>query len=167
MTEDTNSPAAILSRYLSAPTSLQAAVASLTDDQLNRAGSTGSWTIRQIVHHIVDGDDLWTIAIKAALGNSQTPFGLQWYWQVEQADWAEHWNYASRPIEPSLALFAANRRHVEQLIQHVSDAWQRSMLIQWPASQEKVSVGDIVGMQTRHARDHIDEIQAIRHSQGF
>jgi len=42
------------------------------------------------VHHLADGDDIWTICIKAALGNSEGLFSLQWYWDKPQTEWAEN-----------------------------------------------------------------------------
>ena len=167
MPGETEDQHAVISQYLSAPSRLQEAVTSLSESQLDLALAPGSWTIRQIAHHIVDGDWLWTVAIKAALGQNETPFGFQWYWNVEQDDWARRWNYAGRALEPSLALFAANRSHVEQLLQSIPGAWQRSMLVQWPAGQGQVTVAGIVDMQARHALAHIDEILSIRRAHGY
>jgi uncharacterized damage-inducible protein DinB len=167
MTDEVEKVDSVLGRYVSAPYRLRGAVGSLTDEQLNFASTDDAWTIRQIAHHVVDVDALWTLAIKAALGNCQTPFGFLWYWDMPQDEWARQWNYAGRAIEPSLALFAANRQHVEQLVQSIPDASQRCMVVQWPASREPVSVGDIIGMQARHALAHIDEILAIRRAHGL
>ena len=73
----------------------------------------------------------------------------------------------ARAIEPLLDLFAANRRHVEQLLQHIPDAWQRTILIDWPEKQEQITVRAIIEMQTRHAQHHLDEILAIRKTHGY
>ena len=86
--------------------------------------------IRQLVHHVVDGDDIWKLCIKAALGNSEGVFSLQWYWEVEQDTWVERWDYAGRAIEPSLALFRANRRHIVHLMERNPDGWERHVRIQ-------------------------------------
>jgi hypothetical protein len=39
---------------------------------------------------VVDGDDIWKPCIKAALGNSDGLFSLQWYWEKPQTEWAQH-----------------------------------------------------------------------------
>lgn len=156
-------PQAILARYAAGPAQLAAAIAGLTEAELNLAQTAGTWTIRQIVHHIVDGDDLWKVYIKIALGNSSGTFSLQWYWDKPQEAWVESWHYADRAIEPSLALFQANRQHVAQLLQHIPDAWERSIFIQWPEGQKaQATVGWIVEMQANHVIGHIDDILAIR-----
>ena len=167
MTEQTRDPDAILARYVEEPTQLEAAIAGLTEADLNLAQSADTWTIRQIVHHIVDGDDIWKIGIKAALGNSAGPFSLQWYWDRPQDEWVESWNYAGRAIEPSLALFRANRRHIVQLLSQIPDAWERHISIQWPDGQKaQITVGYIIEMQAGHALGHIDDIRTIRQSHG-
>ncbi len=153
----------ILAYYLEGPSRLQAAVAELSEADLDIGPAPGGWTIREIAHHIVDGDDIWAIAIKAAFGNPETPLTFSWYWNIKQDEWAKHWNYAGRPVEPSLALFAATRQHIAQLLQAQPDAWERCLIIEWPSHPpEHISVREMVEMQARHAHGHIDEILAIR-----
>jgi uncharacterized damage-inducible protein DinB len=147
---------------------LEAALVGLTESDLNTAQTTGTWTIRQIVHHIVDGDDIWKTCIKAALGNSEGLFHLQWYWDRPQTEWAENWRYANRSIEPSLALFRANRCHVMALIQQVPAAWEQSIRVKWPDQQEeRITVGDVIEMQAGHTMGHIHDIRMIRQVHGI
>ena len=168
MSDQTRDPDAIIARYADGPAQLEAAIAGLTEEALDLAQTADTWTIRQIVHHIVDGDDIWKIGIKAALGNSSGTFTLQWYWDRPQDDWVGSWDYAGRDLEPSLALFRANRRHILQLLSQVPDAWERSMSIKWPEGQKaQITVGYIVEMQAGHVLGHIDDIRTIRQSQVF
>jgi uncharacterized damage-inducible protein DinB len=163
MTEQTRDPDKILALYANGPAQLEAAIAGLTEEEFNLAQSADTWTIRQIVHHVVDGDDIWKIGIKAALGTSSGTFSLQWYWDRPQDEWVEDWDYAGRDLEPSLALFHANRRHIVQLLNQVSDAWERSIFIRWPNGQEvQITVGYIVEMQADHVVGHINDIRMIR-----
>jgi hypothetical protein len=48
----------ILARYAEGPAELVRAIAGLDGAGLDAALDDESWTIRQIVHHIVDGDDI-------------------------------------------------------------------------------------------------------------
>ena len=162
MTEPTSNPVTTLAQYANGPTQLEAVLNSLTETELNLATTMDSWTIRQIVHHIVDGDDIWKMGIKAALGNQEGLLSFQWYWDKPQTEWAENWKYASRPIEPSLALLRANRGHMVELIQQIPDAWERSIRVKWPQrAEERITVGDVIEMQTRHILGHISDIQTI------
>jgi glyoxylase I family protein len=168
--EDENiTPESILADFISGPDRLDAALSGLTDDELDMALPNGGWTIRQTVHHITDGDDLWKAGVLAALGNSTGSFNLEWYWNMpSQDEWVERWLYANRPLGPSLALFRANRIHLVGLVRLVPDAWVRSVRIKWPGKPEgHISVGDIIAMQAGHGRGHIEEIGQIREAHGL
>ena len=163
MAEQTRDLGALLARYAEGPDWLEAAIEGLSEADLDVALSPGTWTIRQIVHHVVDGDDLWKTATKAALGNSRGLFSYCWYWERPQDDWSEDWAYAAREIEPSLALFRANRRHIVQLLEQVPDCWERLTLITVPDEEERQTrVAYVVEMQTNHVTAHIDDIRQIR-----
>ena len=162
MTERPDDPSTTLACYADGPAQLAAALLGLKEADLDLGPAEGGWTIRQIVHHIADGDDLWGACVKMALG-SQTGFSLQWYWARSQDEWAEVWHYADRALEPSLALFRANRAHIVQLVEQVPDAWSRHMLIQMrDGSERSVTIGDVISMQAGHAQGHIADIRTIR-----
>ena len=156
-----------LSRYREGPMLLEHAVMGLRDAELDAKPSGGGWSIRQIVHHIADGDDLWKTCIKAALGNSDGLFTLQWYWDKPQMEWAEGWSYASRSVESSLTLLDANRHHIVELLGHVPDALERSIRLQPPHDTEvRITVKDVIEMHVRHITGHTQDIQAIRRAHG-
>jgi uncharacterized damage-inducible protein DinB len=158
-----NDQTSIIARYADGPALLEEALAGLADADLDAHPAHGGWTIRQIVHHVTDGDDLWKPCIKAALGNEQGEFTLEWYWQVPQDTWADRWAYAGRSIDVSLALFKAIRTHVTQLLAHVPDGWSRSIAVRKPTGETiRLTVGAVVEMQADHARHHVDRILAIR-----
>ena len=163
MTGQTDNVNATLAQYADGPAQLEAALIGLTESDLNLAQTTETWTIRQIVHHIVDGDDIWKTCIKAALGNSEGLFSLQWYWDRPQTEWAETWGYANRRIEPSLVLLRANRHHIEELVRRTPNAWEKSIRLKWPdTEEERITIGDVLEMQARHVIGHINDIQMIR-----
>ena len=157
----------ILASYAAGPDRLEAALAGLSEADLDLALSGDSWSIRQIVHHIADGDDLWKEFVKRAIGNPEGEFILAWYWQIGQAEWARRWAYRERAIEPSLALFRASRAHIVQLLAHRPEAWSHSLLIHWPNGEEmQTSVEWVVAMQARHVMGHLDDIRRIREAHG-
>ena len=168
MTEQTCEKDGILVRYADGPAQLTAAIAGLTEAGLDTALNSESWTIRQIVHHVVDGDDIFKLCIKIALGNEHAAFDLQWYWDLPQTRWAELWAYANRAIEPSLALYSANRCHMMQLIQSLHGAWERSISIKGEIVseqrrvEEQVTVGQVIEQACEHLDGHIEDIRHIR-----
>lgn len=154
---------AILTRYAEGPGQLEAALAGLSELDLDLALSADSWSIRQIVQHIADGDDIWKICIKAALGNPEGCFTLQWYWDKPQTEWAENWAYNRREIESSLALLRANRRHILELLEGLPQASERSIRLQCPdGHEERISIADVLEIQAQHVPDHIQDILKIR-----
>ena len=169
MTKQSDTTSESLAQYADGPAQLEVALNGLTESDLNLALTADSWSIRQMVHHLADGDDIWKICIKAALGNSEGPFSLQWYWDKPQMEWSENWKYASRSIEPSLALLRANRQHIVELVQRIPNAWEKSIRLKWPDRQEeeRITVGDVLLMQARHIVGHINDIQTIRREHGI
>jgi hypothetical protein len=152
----------IISKYADGPGLLEAAVAALSNADLDAALSDNSWTIRQIIHHLADGDEIWRIFVKNAIGNPGGSFSLEWYGQMTQDEWVRLWAYEVRDLSPSLALIRAGRHQVIQLLEYIPDAWGKSMQVRWPdGSVEDVNVGWVVEMQSRHLEAHLDDIRRI------
>lgn len=153
----------ILDLFKQGPEILGNALTGLSNNEMDFTPSNGGWTIRQIVHHIVDGDDLWKTSIKMALGNENAEFTLAWYLAFPQTEWAKRWSYENRSIEISLSLFRANRNHILQLLEHVYDGWKKSIKYRNPNGEiEVVPVGFVVKMQADHVAHHVKRISEIR-----
>ena len=153
----------VLELFKQGPGILENTLAGLSDVELDYVPSNGGWTIRQIVHHLVDGDDLWKIYIKMALGNEQAEFTLQWYLALPQTEWANRWNYEKRSIDKSLTLLRAIRDHILQLLEYVPDGWTKSAKFRDSDGEIKVMpVGFVIQMQANHVVHHVKKITAIR-----
>jgi hypothetical protein len=158
----------LIANYGNCPSQLEAAISGVSETNLDISKSADSWTIREIIHHIADGDDLWKLFIKRAIGNSEGVFSLDWYWQVPQDELAKHWHYKERAIEPSLAMFRANRTHMVQLLKHTPGAMEKRLRVHWPTKlgEQEVPVQLVVEGQTQHVLEHIVEIGVIREVHG-
>ena len=157
----------VTTRYREGPAELARVLKNLTDAELDAVPSAGGWTIRQIVHHIADGDDIWKLGIKMALGDEQPEFSLGWYTELPQQTWAERWVYNRRSISESLTLLKAVRAHLLQLVACVPDAWSRTVTFRMPGGEvEQVPVGYILQMQGDHLFHHLKRINAILQEQG-
>ena len=157
----------LIAQYTDCLAQLRAALDGLSETDLDLAPPEGEWTIRQIVHHIVDGDDLWKWCIKAALGNAHGVFTLQWYWDVPQDVWADKWQYAYRAIEPALGLLRTNRAIIAGILRATPDALDQSVIVRWRdkdgVAQERATlVSSILETQTRHVTGHSADIRKIR-----
>ena len=153
----------ILKLFKQGPSILENALEGLSDNELDYSPSNGGWTIRQIVHHIADGDDLWKTCIKIALGNEQAEFNLKWYLALPQTEWANRWSYEKRSIDESLILFKAIRVHILQLLEYAPDAWTKSAKFRDSNGEiEIVPVGFVIQMQADHVVHHVNRILEIR-----
>jgi hypothetical protein len=153
---------ATISRFREGPTLLEHAVIGLRDAELDARPSGGGWSIRQIVHHIADGDDIWKLGVKMAIGNEQPEFALGWYSSLAQVTWGDRWAYSRRSIGASLSLLRASRDHVLQLLEIVPEAWNRAVTLRTPQGEiEQVPVGFVIQMQGDHVFLHLERIQAI------
>lgn len=153
----------ILELFKRGPGILENALAGLSDTELDYVPSNGGWSIRQIVHHLVDGDDLWKMYIKIALGNEQAEFTLKWYLALPQTEWANQWSYEKRSIDVSLALFKAIRGHILQLLEYVADGWTKTAKFRDSNGEiEVLPVGFVIQMQADHVVHHVKRILEIR-----
>lgn len=159
--------AGTLSRFREGPSLLEAVVMGLKDDVLDSVPAGGGWTIRQIVHHVVDGDDIWKLGIKMAMGTELAEFPLGWYLEVSQRTWGERWAYGSRSLDVSVALLKAIRLHILQLLENVPEAWDRAVLLRNRNGQfERIPVGFVIQMQADHLFHHVQRIRDILKERG-
>ena len=155
--------AVVLERYAAGPNHLAQAVAALSDGALDTPVREGGWTVREVVHHVADGDDIWKRCIKMAIVNEDGAFDLSWYWARPQEEWARYWRYAQRAVDVSLQLLQANRNHILQLLAHVPEAWIRSVPFpRHDGTTQRVTVGEAVQIQADHLMHHVRQIRAVR-----
>lgn len=151
-----------LSQFREGPMLLDKTVSDLQDSELDLIPTEGGWSIRQIVHHIVDGDDIWKFGIKMTIGNEQAEFSLEWYPSQTQDTWADRWAYTQRSIGTSLSLLKAIREHVLQLLESVPDSWRRKVFVRTKQDEiEQVPIGFVIQMQTDHLLHHLERIRFI------
>jgi len=158
----------ILDRYADGPRLVEATLRGLDNDQLDLKLFPDGWSIRQLVHHIADGDYLWKEFLLRAAGDSERVFSLEWYWCLPQDEWVKRWSYAERDVSHSLELLKANRLHTLDLFNQLPWLWEKSLFIPTPlGGQERISVGEVVEMQSRHVEGHIEDIRRIRQVHGL
>jgi hypothetical protein len=153
----------ILQRHADCLNLLRASIDGLQGSELDVSAKQDEWTIREIIHHLTDGDYIWKICIQMALGESERPFHLKWYWEKDQVRWSELWEYSSREIEPSLALLEANRNHVVELLRKIPGSLSRIVMIERSGEdQQEVNIGWVLEMGINHVEGHVEEIRKIR-----
>jgi uncharacterized damage-inducible protein DinB len=143
------------------PGNLRNAVEGLSNDQLDAPYRSGSWTVRQVVHHIADGHL-----------NSYTRFRLVLTEQrptikpFEEPAWAELPDAKLGPIEPSFALTdGLHRRWVMLLRSSSDDDFKRSY--RHPERGESAILDRTLGYFAWHSRHHVAQILSLRKREGW
>jgi hypothetical protein len=156
-----------LSKYIEGIKLLDDVLSGLSASDLDLARESGKWTIREIVHHIVDAEEIWKTCIKGALGNPGCTVDLNWY--IPDNKCAEPLDYRHRPIEDGIALFGATRRHVIELLKHIPDAWNQSFTITRDdiPKGKTFNIGDVISFQNIHLERHIKQIRDTREKHGL
>jgi hypothetical protein len=157
----------ILKQYADGPELVAKSIEGLSAEQLDLKLTADSWSIRQLVHHISDGDYLWKEFLLRAMGDEEKEFSLEWYWCLPQDEWTKRWAYARRDISLSLELLQANRRHTMELLMQVPGLWDKRLKIPKPqGGYENACVGEVVAMQAGHVEGHVEDIWQVRQKHG-
>lgn len=151
----------MIALYVAGIDELEAALAGLSEQDLDMARDGSDWTIRQIVHHIADADMLFALSMTMALAEPGRRFTQNW--PSDNAPYARNLQYAQRDIAPSLALVRAIRTHFAVLARQLPDALERAVV---DADGSTWSFGRFLNIDLRHAFEHVDEIRVIRAAQG-
>jgi DinB superfamily len=153
----------LLKKYLQLPERLETAIAGLSESELDLRGE--GWSIREYIHHTVEGELLWQVNLRAILGTDGIEFPFQWYFALSQDEWALHWASCKRAVEPTLALFRASTRSLAELLRCVDpQAWKHFGRVTWPGAKEikRLTVREIVLIHIGHMDQHAADIRAIR-----
>lgn len=155
MEEPALADAEILALYESGPARLQEALAGLTEADLDLVRAPGKWSIRQIVHHLVDSSLPPSVAVKFALAEPGRPYNGNGY---SGDALAAGLDYAHRPIGPEVALFGALIAHIAGLCHHLPEALDRRVVI----NGEPRIVRRTLQQSAGHLFHHLEQIAETR-----
>jgi hypothetical protein len=156
----------LLKRYLELPHRLEAAITGLEEEQLDLTLGTG-WSIREYVHHTVEGELMWQLFLRAILGTNGIQIPIQWYFAITQDEWAKRWASSERAVEPTLALFRGSTASLVEMMRNMPlEAWEHYGMVTWPGDEKetRLTVRDIILIHLGHMDQHSTDIQAILHA---
>ncbi len=153
-----------LKRYAEGPDLLEAALAGLSEGDLDACSEDG-WSLRQIVHHVADADSMWMANVRIAIISPGARVGLGWH--PGNRGIADALRYAHRLVGPAMALFRATREHIAQMLSGIDDAEDGFIIVvdlpEWAeVREEKITVGEYIRGLARHVDEHVREIDRIR-----
>lgn len=157
-----------LALFLSGADRLETALAGLSAANLDLTDKPSEWTIRQMVHHVADDGDAWSMPLKKAIAISGAPIRFEGFPGNEA--WATAMDFDKRDIAHSVALLKAHRQVMAELARHFIAGWDsRYIVIVDEQGQEvqKVTLGQIINMVTEHLLEHVEAIESIKRKHGI
>jgi uncharacterized damage-inducible protein DinB len=139
---------------------MRAAVADLSESQLDTRYRPGGWTVRQVVHHLADSQMNWYVRTKLAL-TEDDPIVRSY----DEVQWAELHDARTAPVEPSLILLdGLHRRWVELFKSLSEEQWKRKII----HPDRGIFVLDAtLSMHVWHGRHHTAHIIELRNQMGW
>lgn len=140
------------------PEKLEAAVKGLSDAQLDTPVGEGKWSIRQIAHHIVDGNLNAYLRMKFVV--TETKPILKPY---DQDKWAMLIDSAHSPVHTSLSIIKGLAERWTQLLESLPESsWTREGI---HLENGKVSLDDLLATYSRHGETHLQQILNFKQAQ--
>jgi hypothetical protein len=129
--------------------------------QLDYVPAPGEWTIRQLIHHVTDDCDFWSMAFKKAFATPGAVMRFEGFPGNEA--WAEGMDFCNLDVRPALALIQAHHTYLAYLLRHFSQRWENWVVALDAQScpVQEFNVREIVNMLTAHMLEHLDTIEAI------
>jgi len=147
--------AKLIEDYLSAGQKLRDAVAGLTPAELNATPVPGTWSIQQIVVHIMEADLIWTDRAKRVIAEENpTIIGYN------ESKFAENLHYELWPIGDVLTIFELNRKNFARVLKALPDSALQRKGTHNEAGEMRLA--DMLPRIVRHVEHHLKFIHQKR-----
>jgi hypothetical protein len=151
---------AFIDRISLQPARLRAAVAGLSEAQLDTPYREGGWSVRQVIHHLPDSHMNSFIRFKLALTEDEPVIK-----PYEEQLWAALYDVAATPVEVSLALLESLHARWVILLRGLTEAdWKRTF--RHPAIG-LISLESNLALYAWHGDHHIAHVTALRVRMGW
>jgi hypothetical protein len=142
------------------PAKLEAAVAGLTDQQLDTPYGEGKWTPRQVVHHVADSHMNALARMKLILTEAKPT----WF-AYKQDEWAETPEVLALSPQVSLAMIGGIQERMATLLERLADDdWKR---VGVHPERGDMTIDDLATLYAGHGDKHVGHIMGLRKSKGW
>jgi hypothetical protein len=146
--------AAMIERYRTGMADLEDALAGVSEEELDQPQPDGEWTVRQIVHHLADGEAMSYTRLRRLVADDEPV--IHGY---DEPVFAQRLHY-DRPIASSLAVTAAVREASLELMGVMTPAeWAKTGT---HTEHPSYSVDFWLELYSEHPHDHADQIRRAR-----
>ena len=143
-----------------APAKVRAAVAGLSDTQLDTPYREGGWTVRQVVHHLADSHVNAYIRLRLALTENQPTIK-----PYDENDWANLEDARSAPVEVSLKLLEGLHERWERLLRSMKPEQYARTLVHPDHGVRNLDW--LLFLYSWHGRHHTAHISELRKQKGW
>jgi hypothetical protein len=138
---------------------LRASIAGLSSADLDARPIPGEWSVREVVHHMADGEIIAAGRLRRMLAEDVP--AMPGY---DAGRFASDMNYEALPMDAALSAFAALRAYSANLIDNLTpEQWQRTGIHSEYGEQ---SVERWVEGNGNHVESHVGQIREIRAALG-
>lgn len=142
------------------PAQLRAAVAGLSDAQLDTPYRDGGWTVRQVVHHVPESHMHAYCRVKFALTEDNPEIK-----PYNEAAWSALPDQATAPVEASLRLIDGVHGRLVTLLRLLAPA-QHARTLRHPENGP-MTIDDVTAMYAWHSRHHLAHIVNLKQRKGW
>jgi len=150
----------LINKIESLPTRLDAAIASLSKEQLDTPYREGGWTVRQVLHHVPDSHMNAYIRFKWTL-TEETPL-IKAY---NEKAWAETPETSADPTISLNFLKALHAKWVVLLRQLKPDQLKREFI--HPETKKNVPLDRLIALYAWHGDHHLAHITELKKRNGW
>jgi hypothetical protein len=143
------------------PKRLSAAVANLSEDQLETSYRPDGWTIRQVVHHCADSHMNCIIRLKWALTEANPT--IKFY---HEDRWAEGGDNRNMPIAPTLQFLEGLHYRLDYLMNGLSEA-QLGRTYVHPEHGKVFEIREVICLYAWHCNHHLAHITTLKASESW
>ena len=142
------------------PANMRAAVAGLSDDQLDTPYRDGGWTLRQTVHHVADSHINSLCRFKLALTEDEAPT-IRPYYEDRWAELAD----SKMPVDVSLRIIDGVHSRWTSLLESMTDAdFAREFVHPETGTW---TLERVLALYAWHAKHHTAHITSTREREGW
>lgn len=143
---------ALIERYRAGADLIAAAVAGLSESELDYRPADGGWSPREVVHHTADSEMTSAIRLRRLLAEDRPEIS-----GYDGDEFARRLYYADRPLQPSLDAIRAARESSASILDRLGEAdWSRA------GTHSELGVYSVdlwLVIYSRHCGDHAEQIE--------
>ena len=140
---------------------LEAAVLTLTNEQLDTAYRPNGWTVRQVVHHCADSHMSCLMRIKWTLTEDKPT--IKFYFEDR---WSAGFDNTTMPIGPTLSFLEGLHFRLGYVMASLTTEQLDKSFIH-PEHGKEFQLKEIIGMYAWHGNHHLAHINELKRRNGW